>query len=431
MLKFFKSTPYLSNIAEKEKSVSAFIPYIAHFNKHTVITKNRKLVQVVKLEGFSFETADSEDLDIKKNLRNLLFKGMGSERLMLYTHVIRKQKDIYPKNYSSLDMPEGFAEYLDQQWVENNRNRKAFINEIYIALVYDAPGGINVGIAEKISKVFLKHKSSDYTADKALYKGLEVLDEAMLRVINTLRNYTPTRLELYEEAEGVFSGLLEFLSLIVNCGQSNKMLLPTHDLSSYIDLNRLYFKRRHIEVRTSDGKTKYAGMVSLKEYGQKTWPGMLDTFLQLPFEFILTQSYHFEGKQAAISKMQLQQNRMIQSEDKAFSQISEITYALDMAMSGEIGFGRHHLSILCISDDERTLEDKISQASVTLTNTGNVSVREKVNMEPAFWGQLPGNSDFIVRLATINTLNFAGLNSFHNYPTGKQFKNHWGDGIAR
>jgi type IV secretion system protein VirB4 len=101
-----------------------------------------------------------------------------------------------------------------------------------------------------------------------------------------------------------------------------------------------------------------------------------------------------------------------------------------MAMGGEIAFGTHHLSVMCIADNLKELENSLSMASVELTNTGGVGVRERVNMEPAFWAQLPCNDDFIVRSSTINTLNLAAFNSFHNYPTGKKFNNHWGDAVT-
>jgi type IV secretion system protein VirB4 len=55
----------------------------------------------------------------------------------------------------------------------------------------------------------------------------------------------------------------------------------------------------------------------------------------------MTQSFVFANRTIAIQKMQLQQDRMIQAEDKAVSQIAEISQALDMAMSGDIGFGEH------------------------------------------------------------------------------------------
>jgi type IV secretion system protein VirB4 len=51
-------------------------------------------------------------------------------------------------------------------------------------------------------------------------------------------------------------------------------------------------------------------------------------------------------------------------------------------------------------------------------------------MEAAYWAQLPGNDDFVVRKSTINSLNLAGLASMHNYPVGKATGNHWGDAVT-
>jgi type IV secretion system protein VirB4 len=128
--------------------------------------------------------------------------------------------------------------------------------------------------------------------------------------------------------------------------------------------------------------------------------------------------------------MQLQQNRMIQAEDKAVSQIVEISQALDMAMSGDIGFGEHHLTVTCFESTPKLLESALSMAIVELSNGGIQAVRERVNMEPCFWGQLPGNYSYIVRKSVINTMNLAGFASLHNYPLGKQKGNHWGDAVT-
>ena len=99
-------------------------------------------------------------------------------------------------------------------------------------------------------------------------------------------------------------------------------------------------------------------------------------------------------------------------------------------MSGEIGFGQHHLTVMCASDELKDLENILSLATVELTNTGGIGVRERTNLEPAFWAQLPGNFSFIVRNSTINTYNLAAFNSLHNYPLGKQYGNHWGDAVS-
>ena len=55
------------NRQNNEKSVSSFIPYLCHWNSNTILTKNHELVSVIKVKGFSFETADDEDLDNKKD----------------------------------------------------------------------------------------------------------------------------------------------------------------------------------------------------------------------------------------------------------------------------------------------------------------------------------------------------------------------------
>ncbi len=263
-----------------------------------------------------------------------------------------------------------------------------------------------------------------------MVEGFEQLQEATNRIVNSLRQYSPEVLGIIERNNQKYSELIEFFNSIVNCGGNSNALIGFGKLDNLVNNQRFYFGKKAIEIKGIDGKSKYAGMVSLKEYSQKTWAGMMDGFLQMPFEFVITQSFQFINRQIAIAKMQLQQNRMIQAGDKAISQIAGISEALDMAMGGEIAFGTHHLSIMCIADNLKELENALSMASVELTNTGGVGVRERVNMEPSFWAQLPCNNDYIVRSSTINTLNLAAFNSFHNYPTGKKFDNHWGDAVT-
>ena len=41
-----------------ELSEAAFIPYEYHWNRETILTRKQEFVQIIKLDGFSFETAD-------------------------------------------------------------------------------------------------------------------------------------------------------------------------------------------------------------------------------------------------------------------------------------------------------------------------------------------------------------------------------------
>ncbi|MFN7038341.1 MAG: VirB4 family type IV secretion/conjugal transfer ATPase [Alphaproteobacteria bacterium] len=417
--------------AKSEYSASHFIPYLCHWNRNTILTKQKELLQVIKISGFSFETADDEDLDIKKNIRNLLFKGMATGKLALYFHTIRRKKNVLSDEQPSIDpnikIPKNFSTYVDQEWRKRHQQQQAFINELYVTVIRKADTK-GAAIVEHWFKKFVQ-KTDRHAWESDMREAFEELEEMTSRIMTTLRDYSPELLGIHETEKGTYSSLLEFFSKILNCGKSSPILVPTMNLDEFLPSHRLYFGPKSIEVKGPSGNS-YAGIVSIKEYGPNTHAGQLDGFLQMPFEFIMSQSFSFTNRQVAINKMQLQQNRMIQAEDKAISQVASITHALDMAMSGEIAFGEHHLTIMCIEKSPKTLENALSMAIVELSNSGIQAVREKTNMEPCFWGQLPGNYDYIIRKSVINSLNLAAFASLHNFPTGKQYGNHWGEAVT-
>ncbi len=426
-LQLTRTKTNLQSVAKREYNASKFLPYLMHWDNDTILCTQNRLLQVIKCKGYSFETADDTDLDIKKVVRNSMLKGMSSPKISLNFYLIRRKEEIYPENYSNPDMPDGFASMLDNKWVAIHANRKTFVNDIYITVTHEGQIGTEMF---SFLKSLLTGKTAETQLSEIMKNTFEELNDATDRILNSLNDYGPKKLGLVKIGNTYYSEPAEFLYKVANLGERKKIIYTPDNLGKFLIDNRLYFGRRTIEMKRFDGESKYAGIVSIKEYGPKTWPGMLDSFLRLPFEFVMSQSFKFSNRQAAINSMQLQQNRMIQAEDKAVSQIVEISEALDRAMSGEIAFGKHHITILCMANSIKQLENNLSVVAVELTNTGGIGVRENVNMEPAFWSQFPGNTDFIVRNATINTNNLASLASMHNYPIGKAKNNHWGDYVT-
>lgn len=429
MLKLSQTRTAKDSYAKSELHTDHFIPYKCHWNRNTILTKKNELVQVIKMDGYSFETADDEDLDIRKNMRNLLFKNMASGNITIYFHTIRHRKPIMQirEEYGDAVRSRNFMNYLNRAWAQKYTEKESFFNDLYISILYkeDTAGA---AILESIYKK-LKHGSDKSAWEADMREMSENLDELSSRVLNTFRDYGARILEVVSEEDGNYCEILEFLGTIVNCGKSQPMRVSRTDIGKYIPTHRLFFGSKLLEARGPQGY-RYAGIVSIREYGPSTYAGMFDKFLQTPYEFVMTQSFVFANRTVAIGKMQLQQDRMIQAEDKAVSQIKEISYALDMAMSGEIGFGEHHFSILCVDKDLKQLENTLSMAAVDLSNCGIQPVRETVNLEPSYWGQLPGNNNFIIRKSTINTLNLACFASMHNYPRGKEQGNHWGEFVT-
>ncbi len=431
-MKIFKTQSSKEYHAKKEMLVSHFIPYLCHWDKNTILTKSNELIQVIKISGFSFETADDEDLDIRKNMRNLLFKNLASGNVTLFFHTIRKKKplDFTNSDYSfdpTVKIPADFVTYLSNEWKKKYATMESYFNELYISILYKFDTAGMAMLEHIVRKLRQGSDKSEWESD--MREMCENISEMSTRIINTFRDYGAEQLSVIETECGVRCEIIEFLGTLVNCGQSSPMLAPKGNIDQYIATNRLFFGSRSIEAMGPRG-SRYAGIITIGEYGPFTNAGVFDDFLELPFEFVISQSFSFANRTVAIGAMQLQQNRMIQAGDKAVSQIEEINQALDMAMSGEIGFGEHHMTMLCIADGLKELENILSIAAVELANCGMQAVREKVNLEPSYWGQLPGNSKFLVRKSTINTLNLAGFASMHNYPLGKISGNHWGEFVT-
>jgi type IV secretion system protein VirB4 len=410
-------------VAKREISAATFIPYEHHWDKETIITKDKQLLQIIKIDGFSFETADDDVVDMKKMVRNSLYKSMADGTFSMWFHMVRRRQASYPEG----NLPTGFAKYMDDKWRKKHHTRQAYINELYISVIRKA----DTKGAAKLQSIFDRFEQSankDAEATQLLEMHKE-LRESVYRVLATFRDYGARVLTTKMTDNGPISEPLEFLGRLVNGGYGQPMAVPNIDISRYLPTSRLYFGGRAIEIRSPQG-VRFAAMVSIKEYAPSTAAGILDSFLQMPFELTIAQSFEFENRNASMGSMQLQQRRMANSNDLAVSQVREISDALDMAMSGHIAFGGHHLTIMCVEDNLPALEKAVSLVIAELVNVGINPIREKMILEQCYWAQLPANSDFVGRKAKINTLNIAGFAAMHNYPVGRISGNHWGDAVT-
>jgi len=422
-MKFSIDQPPKEKYFKWETSAAEYIPYKCFWNSDTILLKDNAMLRVIKVRGFSFETADDEDIDIKKQARNNLMKGMASGNLAIWFHTIRRRREAFPDGeFSNI-----FSKKVNEEWRQRFDGSRCFINEHYITLIRKEDKAGLAAVASLAKKI--RNKADSMAAGRDLKESFSDLEEITGRVMNGLSNYAPELLGVTETENGIFSDICSFLGSIVNCGYCQNYRFVPYDIDKYLPITREYFGAKNFEVKFPY-ETKYGGMVSLKEYRPATNAGMLDGFLQLPFEFIISQSFQFINRMVAISSMQLQQRRLIQAEDVAVSQIKEIDEALDSAMSGTFAFGKHHLTVMCLDDTVKGVENALSMVIVELSNVGIMAVREKMNMEASFWCQLPGNFKYIVRASTINTLNLASFASFHNYPSGKIRKNHWGPAVS-
>jgi len=420
-----KEQPHYGRIAKSEEAIKSFIPYTRHFDTTTLKTREGYLLKIIKVSGLPFETADQLDINQRKSIRATMLRGLSNSRFALYHHIIRRRVD---ERHDGVFENE-WCRALDRAYQGRLSKKRMFVNEQYITLIRRPARGA-IGFMAELTRTASK-KIDRALEQEQEAENLRALEEAVSHLMATLAPYRPQILGIKETGHGTFSEPLSFLSCLLNFEKTD-IRLPHGSIAEYLPRKRLSFGKESFEVRgPCPGDVKRGAILSLKEYADGSGPGMLDALLRLPHEFILTQSFGFVDRQAALNAMRDTKRKMIAGEQGAASLEEDLDQAVDDLASGRSTFGEHHLSIAVTGDHDAALDRALSDINGAFVNLGIVSVREDINLEPAFWAQLPGNFSYIARRALISNENFAGFASLHAFPSGRKSGNHWGEAITR
>src|SRR5271163_3521504 len=99
MKRRLQSTPVFAKrdaLVRREFLGSTQIPYTAHVSGHVVRTTWGDYVQVFRLSGASFESADDEQLNNWHERLAIALRNIASPNVALWTHVIRRRERSYP-----------------------------------------------------------------------------------------------------------------------------------------------------------------------------------------------------------------------------------------------------------------------------------------------------------------------------------------------
>jgi type IV secretion system protein VirB4 len=427
----------------REQTAERWIPYSAHVADGIVRTVSGDFLQVLKLGGASFESADDADLNNWHERLNVLWRNIASPNVALWTHTMRRRVRMAPKPVTPLSAPgtaycsssDGFADALVLKYEQRLSGETLMANELYLSIVYRPAAGIASNLVSKALSGSHGHGSR-----LELLDALDNCEKLAQTVAASVSRYEPERLGVYTSGGHHCSRLLEFLALLVN-GEWQPMPLPRASVAEVLATSRPLFGTEALEYRTPT-ETKVGAMLGIKEYPTPSTVGMYNALLSAPFPFVLTQSFAFLTKATGQGLLQRQYNRMTNAGDFAISQAEELKDALDALTSNEFVMGDHHFSLQVMADVPeltrgeadaarlKRLNDDVALARSFLADTGMTVAREDLALEAAFWAQLPGNFPMRPRKAPITSRNFAGLVPFHNYPAGRATGNHWGDALT-
>src|SRR5450759_5096384 len=223
--------PSRAAIVKRELVAAARIPYAAHVAGNLVKTVTGDYVQIFRLAGASFESADDEQLNSWHERLNVLWRNIASAHVALWAHVIRRREAAIDERMGG----GGFADALHGKYRQRLCAETLMINEWYLAIVYRPTRGTAAGLVSK-----LLAKTQRDGSELELRDAFDACEKLGQIVTASLARYEPEPLGVYSKAGRVYSSLLEFLAYLIN-GEAQPVPLPRAPLFDVLATTRLSF----------------------------------------------------------------------------------------------------------------------------------------------------------------------------------------------
>ena len=115
----------------REATAGSRLPYSHHVDDHTLALRDGTLAQVIRLDGLMFETADTDELNYRKTLRDAMLRAIGSSHFAVYHHILRRR--VEPDLSGSF--ADDFSRALDAAWMGRLAARKLYANDLFLTII--------------------------------------------------------------------------------------------------------------------------------------------------------------------------------------------------------------------------------------------------------------------------------------------------------
>jgi type IV secretion system protein VirB4 len=421
-----------------ERGVDSMLPYVGHIAPDKVLLKDGSVLAMAVLHGKPHELHAASERNAAARTIASLWRNIAAENLTVGVHLVRRRAgDLPPPPV----FRNSFSRDLDRVYRERVLHGQLFENRWYLSIILSPRTVAGTVVRGQRLRGVASHVSSARIDTEDDLKS--AVDHAWLTVPRSLETHSLRRLGLREQGGVLFSEIGEALRQILYCDGVSVPLAGGY-LGNTVYTDRVVFgprfqrfgrrQTRIFEVQ-HPGHARYGALFSLREYPDRTQPGIFDSVLSLPCELVLSQSFSFLSKNDAGNRLSTRARHMINAGDRALSQLEDIQKAggaLDELMSGKWVMGQHSLSLAIYANTLRALPNLAALARTRLADSGAVVIQEssRGGLEAGFFAQLPGNLDWQIRPGAISSINFAHMADFGAFPTGAA-AGRWGPAMMR
>jgi len=417
-----KSQTMVKEAARAQVPSADHIPLGTHVAPNVIQLRNTgDLIAIWRLEGISFETADPDEIGIRKEGLNNFLRALGGGSFALWSHKVRRVvHERLAGKYSN-----DFCRDLNDQYYKTFDTYRQMATELYVTIVFRP-------MPSRTARLF--KRMATRTVDEIKTKHADemvVLDDTAKQFEASMARYAPERLSTYTKYGVVCSQMLSFLGFLVN-GVWEDVPMRRADIGEYLPTSRLHFGDRNgaLEIWHPSAR-KFVGFLDFKEYPKFSEPGMTNCILYGDYEYIETQSFAILNRREAMSSLERQKGQLIASDDVSPTELEEMEQAINDLHDGLIEMGEYHYSLAIFGATLEEAAKNVSNArSAMQDGPGFTMAVIDAIPECAWFAQIPGNWSWRPREASITSRNFACLSPFHSFARGKRSGNPWGEALA-
>jgi type IV secretory pathway VirB4 component len=406
------------------RSGTEYVPWESEQLPGFVCCKDLSIMVLFQYEGADIDGAEQYQVDAFADKLERAISKIDSE-VCVFTGAFRRLSNEYPAG-TFLDP---YAEKTDDVWRQELESSGQFSNRYYIAFTLAsrfAKGSIlnRVGSQLKGGKNPVAALTATMTAMFSEPKLEELFQQDFAQEAGRLMNVALSTLGAapYIKATHLQGEALRSALKMMVCPASDfqGVAQPRLDLllDSLLPDNFLHLVDNYMVFR-GPSATKYAAVISVKEWPLSTEPGMLDDLLKLPIELSVTQT--FKGLDQEKAKSYIEGSRrynqsrrfnLIQmgvaklfgnelteeDEDQGRNHnVAEANTALAEMRSESRHYGYFNMTIMVIASSVEELNESVTKVVKLITNENYVCVRESIGLLSGFKATIPGAHDEAVR----------------------------------
>ena len=424
--------------ANLKPSSAELLPIFSLASPDTIRLKDEGLCALFKVKGIDSETFGDDFISYYADRLEDVLKGL-SEKWTVSFFLIRKRNYYYP----DVEFKSSVSKYIDEKYKERVLRNKNYVNNIYISFIYRE----NKSKLKIFKKVFerdgkkITEKVKSLSEKKTKEDVIKELKER-LRLINK---------ELEGTAESLKELGLERLKDEELLASYYFILNPAKDLRQGIRLPDYAFLDEYLTDFTVDADYEEAikldssiyKVLSVKDFPQETYPGVLDGLLSLDKELKFSCSFSFLSKEKAKSLMKKRRRHYFVTRKSILHQVSETTtgeetqlidptkmsYVYDTEESlQELDlvrpFGAASVNFIAWGKTEKEAEETSAKITGVLKDKGYQVLTESLNKLSAYFSAVPGGDKINPRSFMVSLGNFVDYVPFRTILIGDKFNFH-------